>query len=125
MKLFEDLEYQQHPTSMVFYTEKELSSACLPYLPPELWFHIYRIEHQSKIIEVHRELLHMFKELRETNFNTHMNTHLNRLINIFRNTLTITQFIKNKNIDKNLNNRIKDYKMNEKKRDLFYSKLTT
>ena len=42
---------------MVFYTEDVLSVAGLRYIPTELWFKIYSIEHSLKFGRVLREIV--------------------------------------------------------------------
>lgn len=59
---------------MVFYTETELSSAGLKYLPTELWFIIYKMEHQSKMSGVYNELLEIKLQLEFANLNLIMET---------------------------------------------------
>ena len=57
---------------MVFYTEQQLASAFLPYIPTELWFMIYKMEHQSILSEVHKEINDINLELKRANFNMMM-----------------------------------------------------
>ena len=59
---------------MVFYTEKELSSAGLKYLPTEIWFIIYKKEHQSKMSGVHNELVEFKLQVEFANLNLIMET---------------------------------------------------
>ena len=59
---------------MVFYTEQQLASASLPYIPTELWFMIYKMEHQSILSEVHKEIIDINLELKRSNFNMMMDT---------------------------------------------------
>ena len=59
---------------MVFYTEQELSTAGLKYLPTEIWFHIYKMEHQSNIADVHQELKHVNSQLEIANLHIMIDT---------------------------------------------------
>ena len=52
---------------MFFFSEQELNSVGLKYIPTELWLHIFKMEHRSNITSVHQELKNVFENTKKIN----------------------------------------------------------